>query len=236
MHCAILTSRWRYVLCLIIAVVLELQGCAIYRGVDFGHWAGRPEKRTLTHVFNQKQTRIPTNEEFVLILFPMGNIQDEYRSSLHTCIFKEAQQNTPGKVTMLEIDRHLAEYVNEKNLVPTPGLFDFQEVGRVGQILGASHVVCVWVNKARFCVPQDLELYFAVVESGDGKVVAEMNGQFDASEQEVSMAMNDYLQACRARQFDRTNLDFIQKSPLEYQAFVAHECMKALLSGLWKKT
>ena len=205
------------------------------RGIDFGHWTGRGERQILTHVYNLQQTIAPSNGQFVLILAPMGVMQEEYRALLHANIIKEARQNTPGQVIKLEMNENISEYVSEKNLLSMPGLFDFQEVGRVGRLFGASHVICVWVNKARFTAPQDLDLYFAVVESSQGRVVAEMNGQFDASGQTVSLALNDYLQSCRSREFDRPNLELIEKSPAEYQAFVAHECMKALMALLWKK-
>lgn len=228
------TTRWSIIACAGMGA-LALSGCAVCRGVDFGHWAGRPENRKLIRTYNVRPTHLPVSNEFVLVLVPMGAIAEEYRVPLQVNILKEAQQNTPARVVMLEIDKHLAEYVNEKNLVPIAGLFDFREVGRLGWLLGASHVVCVWVNKADFCVPQNLDLYLAVVESRGGMAVAEMNGQFDASDQEVAMVMNDYLQGCRAREFDRPNLGMIEQSPSEYQAFVAHECMKALMSQLWKK-
>jgi len=212
-----------------------LSGCAVYRGKDFGHWAGRAENRRLTYIYNQKQTHIPTNGEFVMILPPLGNIPKESCRPFQACLQKEAQQNTPARVGMLSVDRHLEEYVHEKNLVPDPGQFDFQEVGRLGRLMGASHVVCVWVNRSQLATPQDMSLYFAVVESEAGRVVIEMNGDFDASEQEVVMALNDYLQGCRALEFDAAHLDFILKSPSEYQAFVAHECMQALTAGLWEQ-
>lgn len=216
--------------------VLVLSGCAVCRGIDFGHWAGRGERQRLTHVYNLQRTTAPASGQFVLVLAPMGAMQEPYKATFYADIIKEAQQNTPGQVIKLEMNEQVSMYVNEKNLLSMPGLFDFQEVGRVGRLFGASHVVCVWVNRARFNVPQNLDLYFAVVESSQGRVVAEMNGQFDASGQTVSMALNDYLQSCRSREFDRPNLELIEKSPAEYQAFVAHECMKALMALLWKKS
>ncbi len=219
-----------------IAGALVLSGCAVYRGVDFGHWAGRPEDRSLTQVYDVKPVRHPKPGEFILVLPPMGAMEETYRPVLHTRVYVEAQQNIPARVNMLQLDRRLAEYVNEKNMVPVPGQFDFQEVGRVGRLLGASHVICIWVNKAIFTAPQNLDLYFAVVESEEGAVVAQMSAQFDASEQKVVMALNDYLQAYRAREFDRPNLDFIQRSPSEYMAFVANRSMNALESALWGKT
>jgi hypothetical protein len=212
-----------------------LSGCAVYRGVDFGHWAGRAEDRALTQVYDVKPIRLPQSGESILVLPPMGKMDETYRSVLHTRVFVEAQQNIPARVNMLQIDRRLAEYVNEKNMVPVAGQFDFQEVGRVGRLLGASHVICIWVNKAIFNAPQNLDLYFAVVESEEGTVVAQMSAQFDASEQKVVIALNDYLQAYRAREFDRPNLDFIQRSPNEYIAFVANRSMNVLESALWGK-
>ncbi|MEI6808274.1 MAG: hypothetical protein WCN95_06100, partial [bacterium] len=123
--------------------VLVCSGCAVCRGIDFGHWTGRGERQILTHVYNLQQTIAPSNGQFVLILAPMGVMQEEYRALLHANIIKEARQNTPGQVIKLEMNENISEYVSEKNLLSMPGLFDFQEVGRVGRLFGASHVICV---------------------------------------------------------------------------------------------
>ena len=217
------------------AGILSFTGCVVQRGVDFGHWAGRAENRVLTSIYNQHPTHLPAKNEFVMILPPMGQISKEYRQTFQTHLQKEAQQYTPARVALLSLDKRMADYASEKNLLPSPGMFDFHEVGRLGRLMGASHVLCTWVNKAQLFVPQILSIYFAVVETEEGTVVLEMNANFDATEQEVVMDLNDYLQGCSALSFDRAHLDFILKSPSEYQAFVAHECMQALMTALWSK-
>ena len=122
----------------------------------------------------------------------------------------------------------LKEYVNQDNLSPITGVFDFQEVARVGRLLGASLVLCAWVREARVHPPQSLVLYFALVETASSQPIGEMEAAYNASEQEVVLAAQNHLQSRLARRFDNASLNLLLRSPEEYQTFVVAECMSLL--------
>gem|GEM_PF-6066040 len=211
-------------------VVLSLcaTGCAVCRGFDFGHIAGKPEKRSLTRVTIKDRTALPSADSIVLVLAPFGEMAKDSSENLHTALLKETRQNLPGRVSKTDPDTNMARYLSQANLMPTPGVFDAGEIARSGRILGATHVIAAWVYECRTHAPQNVDLFMILVDAEKGTVAAEISGQFDAAEQKVSVAMNNYLQACSARHFDKTSIEIIRLSPREYQAFVAYYCLKSL--------
>jgi hypothetical protein len=143
-------------------------------------------------------------------------------------LLREGQRFLRPRVVGLELDESVSQYVTEENLAPTPGIIDAQEAARLGQVLNASYVLCVWVSKAKVYAPQELAAHFVVVCSETGRVVGEMDAHFNAEEQRVVVAAGEYLQGRRAREYDRSNLEIMLRSPAEYRTFVASLCIRAL--------
>ena len=221
------TTWW----CGILAV--GLTGCVAQRGVDFGHWAGSPEMIPLTRPYNIKKSERPTPADLIALLPPLGVMQEKSNNEFQQRILQEAQKYFPARVIDIDPQGPLSEYLNGDNLAPTTGIFDFQEVARVGRLMSAKYVLSVWVREVRAHPPQRVTLYFAMVDSASSTAIGEMEATFDAKEQQVVVALRNNLQSRRAREFDDSSLDVMLRSPSEFQAFVATVCCRELAQALW---
>ncbi len=203
-------------------------GCVAQRGLDFGHWAGSSERIPLMRTYDiQKGQRI-TDQNVLVVLPPLGNLPPAGGEHFRQSLVQEAQKYFAARIIDVDPTGNLGEYVGQDNLCPTAGVFDAQEAARVGRLLGASHILCTWVREARVHPPQSLVLYFDLVEVASSQSIGQMDATFDASEQEVVLEARDHLQSRLARHFDSTSLDILLRSPEQYQAFVAAECMATL--------
>ena len=208
-------------------------GCVVKRGITFGHWAGTGEKISLIRVYNLDSSLLPPRDAKIVVLPPLSQLPDIPRQEFKQILLKSLRNQVPVPIFEVDPEGPLSDYVREDNLAPTMGVFDFQEAARLGRLLGASHVLCTRVQNFRLHPPQVLAVYVGLVEATSGKVVMEMEGSYDASEQQVVMAMDDYLQSRRARGYDKTNLEIMMRSPIEFQTFVCTQCSKALAETLW---
>ncbi len=215
------------------AAALAPAGCAVQRGRDFGHWAGMAEPVRLVRVYNVDESRLLTTNAVLLLLPAVNDMPQPYRADFQHALLKQLQYYTPARVVDAEPRGSLAEYLKQENIAPTAGQFDFQECGRIGQLLGATHVICCRVKDYRLNPHQLLQLYMAIIESTSGRVIAELDGTFDAAEQQTVLALDDYLQARRSREYDKTNLEIILRSPSEYASFVNAQCCRALAMRIW---
>ena len=213
-----------------------LCGCVAQRGIDFGSWAMSGSDIEILRVFYCKDREPLTGEEVVLLVPPVGGMPAKNLVDLHNNIYQEMKRAIPAVVFTLEREGMLGRYISEGNITLIGDRFDSHEVSLVGKAAGASHVLCVRVCEFRAYIPQVLALQFTLIETATGRIVAEMKATFDASEQQVVVAVGNYLQCRRARKYDDQNLDIILRSPSEYSAFVASECCDALRSALWKKS
>ncbi|HBA84113.1 MAG TPA: hypothetical protein DCZ95_08475 [Verrucomicrobia bacterium] len=209
------------------------EGCVVKRGIDFGHWAASAEKIPLIRKYNVETSRLPGASARVALLPPINHMPEPTRTQFRDILLTDLRNHVPVQIFEVDEQGPLAEYVREDNLAPTVGVFDFQEAGRLGRLLGASHVLCVRVRDFRLHPPQVLALYLAMVETSSGQVIAEFDASYDASEQQVVMAMDDYLQSRRARGYDKTNLEIMMRSPMEFHSFVCTQCSRALAETLW---
>lgn len=217
-------------------LLLTCSGCMVLRGVDFGHWARYGEQIEMIRVFNAGSAGRFTGNDKILLLPPTGKMPGKNLDDFQKNLRQELQNSLRAMIVTVSRDGRLAEYVHESNLIVEGDMLNLREVGRIGRALGVSHVVCVHVREFRPYTPQVLALYLALVESESCNAVVEMSAVFDASEQEVVLALGEYLQARRARKYDIQNLDVMLRSPSEYGAFVSAQCSKALADALGRKT
>lgn len=214
-------------------LALGLTGCVAQRGVDFGHWAGSPEMIPLTRPYNIKKSVKPAPADLIALLPPLGVMQEKNNNEFQQRILQEAQKYFPARVIDIDPRGPLSEYLNAENLAPTTGIFDFQEVARVGRLMSSKYVLATWVREVRSHPQQLITLYFAMVDSASGAAIGEMEATFDAKEQQVVVALRNNLQSRRAREFDDSSLDVMLRSPSEFQGFVATVCCRELAQALW---
>ena len=208
-------------------------GCVAQRGIDFGVWGGNAERIEFVRVTQPPDSPSFQGDETVLLLPPMGNIATEQLERLNRILSQEIRNYFPITVFEIEANDSLKRYISKQNLVPFGDKFDAEEVARIGGLLGVSHVLCTFVRDYRPHPPQNLALYLSLIETSERQISAEVNADFDATEQQVVMALRNYLQRRRARVFDKTSLEIMLRSPSEYQAFAMASCSQELAEELW---
>ncbi len=215
------------------AVLLLLTGgCIARRGKDFGSYVGRAEDIPIIRVFNVESDIYPTPKQTILLLPPLGPISPKMRDSLQLDFQEEFQKYFNARVVTISAKGSMAEYVTEKNLAPESGFFDYDEVLRLGSLMQSDFVVCIWVQELRPYPPQTLALYLAIMDVNGNHLIAELDARFNAAEQKVNIALQDYLQRRVARKFDRGSLDMMLRSPAEFHLFATAECSRALAQEL----
>lgn len=204
-------------------------GCVAKRGVDFGHWARTGERINLIRVFKSVDIKPFSGEETILVLPAIGSdMQPEARERLRRTLQDELRYYFSARIVGLDSKGPLGEYLQESDLKLAGDFSDMQEMGRIGTLVGASHVLYVQVRGYRPYPPQLLNLCLTLVETSTLKPAVELNASFDAGEQQVVLALGDYLQSRRARHYDTQNLDIMLNSPGEYSDFVSSACGRAL--------
>lgn len=192
---------------------------------------GRAENIPLIRVYNVGDQGAPTSRDTILILPPLGHA-GMYQSKLLSSFQEEFQKYFNARVVSVSGEGRMGEYVNQQNLVPEDGFFDFEEIKRFGSIMQSEYVACIWVQEVRAYPPQVLSLYMTILDVNAGSLLIELDATFNASDQKVVVALQDYLQRRRARRFDRQNLDVMLQSPTEFHQFVAAECSRAMAQEL----
>jgi len=199
-------------------------------GKQFGSWAGTGERINTIKVFSAPDTNDVWKK--VIILPPVGKMPQPNLAQLQKNMQQEMQNYFSEPVFTLNEDGGRAKDLNEDNITLTADQFDCQEVGRIGRLYGGSHVMCVLVRQFRAYPPQILNLHIALVETTSNRAVAELTANFDASQQVVVLAADEYLQSRLARNYDLQSLDMLLGSPSEYCTFVSAQCCRALAESL----
>ncbi len=207
-------------------------GCVLQRGVDFGSRAGRAEDIPIIRVYNVEPESWPARNQTILLLPPLGAVTQEYRDSLQRDLQEEFQKYFNARVSDISPKGKMEEYVSGKNLAPESGFFDFEEIKRLGTLMQADYVGCTWVQEIRPYPPQILSLYITILDVSRGVLLAELDATFNASEQKVVVALEDYLQRRRSRSFDLNSLNFMLQSPSEFHLFAVSECCRAMAMEL----
>ncbi|NCD35010.1 MAG: hypothetical protein EOL87_16530 [Spartobacteria bacterium] len=210
------------------AVMLLATGCVLKRGDDFGSYVGRSETVPIIRVYNVSAGKAPPASTTVMILPPLGDIKSPYSESLQQDIQEELQKYLNARVVTASPKGKLSEYVTEENLAPESGFFDFGEIARLGSLLGVDYMFCTWVSDWRPYPPQTLSLYLVLLETKNGSVLAELDAVFEASEQRVHVALENYLQRRVSRPYDKQNFNVLLESPTAYRHFVVAECCRAM--------
>jgi hypothetical protein len=206
--------------------------CVSKRGVDFGYWARSGESINTIHVFTPDTNRNMAVCKRVLILPPIGDMPAANLDKLQNNLQKEMQNYFAEPVFTLDKNGDLREYLRKGNITAASDQFNYTEIGKIGEIAAVSHVMAVRVRDFRPYPPQILSVHLVLIESESDNVIAEINANFDASQQVVVLSADDYLQRRLARNYDSQSLDMLLSSPSEYSLFVSAECCRALAEKL----
>ena len=228
-------APWILIAMFLAAILASSSSCVLQRGRNFGHWAQSGEKIDLIrYSIPAPEPKMPDNIT-IAILPAISDMPQPYLNTLNNNLLQQSRVYVPANILEVDPDGKLKAYMTKDNLMPIAGVFNSQEVGRLGRILGASHVLCCHVQNYRLDPPQILSLHFILVDTGSFKTVTEMTADFDASEQVTAITLDRYLRSRSNRPYNITNLDIILRSPSQYSAFVAAECMFSFAERLWKR-
>ncbi|MBI3987062.1 MAG: hypothetical protein HY343_09090 [Lentisphaerae bacterium] len=216
------------------AILMLISGCTTaQRGRDFGFWAQSGEPMNLIR-FMPAQARPTIKATDSIALLPLlGAMPQSNLAALNKSLLAEARFYFQCSVAEVDRDGKMAEYLTPSNLMPMNGLFNVQEAARIGRLIGATHVLCGRIQQARLDPPQRLQLHFTLVETASMKSLVDMVAQYDAGEQNVAIELDRYLRLRSSRKYDQGSLEIVLRSPSEYGAFVAVQCMRALSERLW---
>lgn len=211
-----------------VLMIFTCSGCTVQRGVDFGHWA-RSTERVYPVRFSNPSGQERASEISIIGIVPVfGNMEQSYLDQLNNNIISEAGFYVNAQLAPVQRDGKFAQYITKENVMPIDGVFNAREIARLGLLMGVSHMLACKVVESRLHPPQMLSLHFVVVDCSSFQTIIEMNARFDAAEQTTLLALDQHLQGRSSRKYDKTNLDIILRSPLEFGRFVSSECMKAL--------
>ena len=210
-------------------------GCVVKRGIDFGHWAGKPQTIPLVRIYDVNESNMISSADSILLLPAVTDMPDANKAEFQSVMYKQMRNYFPPNIAEVDPVGPLAEFVRQDNLMPTLGLFDFGEAARIGQLLGVTHVLCVWVRDYRLHPHQLRALTMAIVNSDTAEPVGRLDATFDASEQQVVQAVADYLESRTAREYDKVQLDIVLRSPYEYSMFVCDTTFRKFAEKVVKK-
>ncbi len=214
---------------------MVLSGCVVQRGVDFGHWAKKPERINVIRVRQESASTEATGQQSILIMPLFGKVEDEHREQLESNLYHEMQNYFGARMISLSRHGELKPYLKEKNLMPLEDMIEYSEAARLGRILGFSHVLCVNIRQWRPYPPQIISLFAAMVSVASGRPDITLSANFDASEQQVMLMLDRHLQQRSARKYNNHSLNIVQRSPSQYSSFVFSECVKTLADKYSKK-
>lgn len=229
-------AAWNIFGVILAVIIASVSGCVLVRGRNFGHWAQSGEKIDLIrYTIPAPDPKMPDGIT-IAILPAISDMSQPFLNTLNNNILQQARVYVPANILEVAPDGKFKEYVTKDNLMPISGVFNSQEAGRLGQILGVSHILCCHVQNYRLDPPQILSLHFILVDTASFKIITEMTADFDASEQVTAIILDRYLRSRSNRPYNITNFDIILRSPAQYSAFVAAECMYSLADRLWKRS
>jgi hypothetical protein len=226
-------SGRRLALGLVLCATLMSTGCVVWRGADFGHWARTGDKIPLVRAFTVDQMPAWDGTEQFLVLPPQGKgIPPDLMKLLHQNLMAELRNYLPVNVHALADTPAADPLVEQGNLMTTGGTLDINEVSRLAALVKATHVVAVQVMEFRPYPPQKVALRLLVVDVALQQTLLNLDGTFDAAEQQVLLALSDHLQSRRARRFDIQSLEVMLQSPMEFSGFVCARCADAAAEEL----
>jgi hypothetical protein len=220
---------------ILLSSVALLAGCVSKRGIDFGHWALQGEHINTIRIFESESRKNLTGKERVLLLPVMDGDAKESRAILQAQFFRSMKTYLPVRVVLAEENNAYTSYLQEDNLIAPDGQFDVSEAGRIGKLHGATHVLCVGIREWQQYPPQTLALTITMIDCASQQVILAMDATFDASEQQVVMALGDHLQRRKAMKYSDHSLDTLLRSPTKYAMFVASQCNRAIAAKLWPR-
>ena len=176
------------------AVAFMAGGCVAKRGIDFGHWARTAERVELVKLFINSQAGKLKGDEIMLMLPPYGKVPSPNRLDFQHNLLQEMRNYLPVRVISINKDGSFSDYLDRENILLAGNIIDAREAARIGTLSGATHVICPIINEFRAYPPLVLSLTLHVVDCKLSKNVAEINANFDCKEQQVVMALSEYLQ------------------------------------------
>jgi len=206
---------------ILLVLLLMTAGCAVQRGIDFGHWAKTAERIKLVKVFVPENAKKMTGQEQILFVPVMGNVPEGMMATINNSFYQEARNYLPSRTFTVSEDSTVGEYLSRKNLVGTGDMINSAEIARLGTIFSATDVLVIFVREMRPYPPQVLSFQLVMINTESAEIRLKMDGTFNANEQQVVLALADHMQSRRARKFDSQSLDVMLQSPTEFSSFVA---------------
>lgn len=212
---------------------LLLTGCLLMRGRDFGSWAQSGEKIDLVHLIGPVTSKRMESSAKIAILPIFGDMPQPYLDQLNRHLFDEAK--IYFRVNSIDVDRYgrFKDYIIKENLMPSDGVFNTSEIGRLGNILGTPYVLCARLISYRLYPPQELVMHFILVDTTTFSAWFEMKASYNASEQAVLILADRYLRARIGKPYNQTNLDILLRSPSQFSSFAAAHAMGSMAEAIW---
>ncbi len=220
----------QYVLLLLVIPILS--GCVVQKGIDFGHWAKTAERIKLVKIFAPQNASKMSGQEQILFVPVLGTMPEELKPIINDNFYQEIRNYVPARTFTVSDDSANAEYLSKKNLIGTGDMINTTEIARLGSIFEATDVLVIFIRNLRPYPPQVLSFQLVMVNTASTEIRLKIDGTFDASEQQVVLALADHMQSRRARKFDAQNLDVMLQSPKEFSSFVASYTSHALAREL----
>jgi len=173
-----------------------------------------------------------TNVKRILILPPLGIDDPDVQRSFHQQIYSAAQRRFTTPLKIVLASSAYAPYIDESNLVRNDGTLNIKEVAVIGALMNSSHVICPYVLELKPYHPQRIDIRLSVVNSGTGKVSAELSSVFDARENDVFDYFMEYSKSHQGLEESEEDLRLKIKSPTAFQAFVADLCNTVMADRL----
>ncbi len=215
-------------ICLLCAL---LAGCITTREVSFAAFVACGGKPVLRVVPSATFRGFSGNESVLVVSIMPGRTGVE-RAPFKESVIQEVRGALDTPVLAVSVNDDVSEYVTPANLIAYGDVVDIAEASRLGQLLGASHVLCVLVRASRVYHPQLMSTSWVLVESATGRAMLHMDAMLDAGDQDTVREMGRYLRSRRARPDDMQSLELMLRSPREYGRFVASLCSRALAKSL----
>ncbi|MBN2164478.1 MAG: hypothetical protein JXR25_04875 [Pontiellaceae bacterium] len=174
----------------------------------------------------------PTIINGLLLLPPLGMEDETQRSRFHEQLSRAMLRRFSTPVKEIAPDSAYAPYITGGNLLLSDGTLNLKEIAIIGNLMGASYVICPHVRSIRIYHPQCIDLRIVVINARTDTVCAELSAVFDAQDRDVVEYFNEFCKANKKEPEEETDLSFRLKSPSTFQAFAADTSSTVLAEKL----
>ena len=162
-----------------------------------------------------------TDVRGLLLLPPLGLDDPEQQSLFHEQLYRASLRRFSIPIKEIPPNSAYAPYITEGNLLRSDGTLNLKEIAIIGNLMGATYVICPHVRSMRIYHPQCIDLRIVVINARTDTICAELSGVFDAQDRDVVEYFNQFCKANKKEPEEETDLSFRLKSPSTFQAFAA---------------